>query len=158
VREVVGDLLDEHVVPRGVADERRDVLEHEVEGCRVRLVLHQFHPGDVEDLDREAETGAELRVRAQVAGRAGEADQGTVATRRGVDALRVRRRQVGQHLHLGFDQAERLGVRPAHSTPGALDPRRLAALLLHPVDDLGQQLVEMGVDGLDLGGVADELR
>jgi hypothetical protein len=67
--------------------------------------------------------GAELHVGAEVTGRAGEADQGAVPARLGVDALRVGRRHVGQELDLGFDHAERLRVRAADRPPGALGPR-----------------------------------
>jgi hypothetical protein len=78
-REVLGevgrDLLDEQVVLRRVGDEDRRVLQHEVEGGRVGLVLDQLGSGDVEDLDREAQGGSELRIRAQVGGGAGEPDQ-----------------------------------------------------------------------------------
>ena len=47
---------------------------------------------------KEAEAGSELGVRAEMTGCAGEANQGAVAARLGVDALRVRGRHVGQHL------------------------------------------------------------
>src|SRR4029078_3049711 len=102
---VVPDVLDEQVVPRGVADEDGIVFEHEVESGRVRLVLDQLGSVDLEYLDPEAESGSEQRVRAQMARCAGETNQGTVVARLGVDALRVLRRQVGQYLDLGLGQA-----------------------------------------------------
>ena len=60
----------------------------------------------ITDSAPDAEAGSELRVSAQMAGGAGEANQGAVAARLGVDALRIRRRHVGQYLDLGLDQAE----------------------------------------------------
>jgi hypothetical protein len=49
-------------------------------------------------------------------------------------------------------------VRGAAGPPGALGPRRFTALLLYEIDDLRQQLADMGIDGLYLRDVANELR
>src|SRR5262249_32858854 len=106
VRKVVGDLLDEQVVFRRIGDEDWTVLEYEVECGRVRLVFYQFYSVNVEYFDREAKTRSELRVRAQMVGCAGEANQGAVVARLGIDALRIRRRRVGQYLDFCLDQAE----------------------------------------------------
>ena len=55
---------------------------------------------------KEAEAGSELGVRGEMTGCAGEANQGAVAARLGVDALRVRCRHIGQHLDCCLDPAE----------------------------------------------------
>jgi len=47
-----------------------------------------------------------LRVRAEVTGGVGEANQGAVAAGFGVDPLRIRRRHVGEYLDFCLDQAE----------------------------------------------------
>jgi hypothetical protein len=48
-------------------------------------------------------------------------------------------------------------VRGADGPSGALGRRPFTALLFHEFDDLHQRLVEMGIDGLDLRVVANEL-
>ena len=90
-------------------------------------------------------------------GGAGEADQRVVAAGPGVDALGVSSGHIRPDLDLCLDHADRLGVRAADGPPGALALRRFSALVLPELDDLGQQFVDMWIDGLDLGGVTDEL-
>src|SRR6185369_17085153 len=47
---VVADLLKYQIVLRSVGDEYRIVLEHEVEGVRLRLFLNQLQAGNIEHL------------------------------------------------------------------------------------------------------------
>ena len=134
-----------------------EVLEYEVECIRIRLVFDKFWPVNIEYFDGEAKAGSELRICAQMTGCAGEANQGAVEDRLGIDALRIRRRHIGQYLDFCLDHAERLRVRAADGPPGALGNRRFTALLLPEIDYLRQQLVDMWIDGLDLRGIANEL-
>jgi hypothetical protein len=129
----------------------------EVEGRAVRLVVDQLGPADVEELERAAQHGSEMPVRAEMVAGAGEADQGAVVARSAVDALAVGARQIAQDLHLGLDHAERLRVGSANRPAGALAGRRLTDEPLPERDDLRQQLVEVRIDGLDLRAVANEL-
>src|SRR6185312_4222892 len=95
--------------------------------------------------------------RTQVVRGAGEPDERVVAAGRGVDALRVGRGRTVQDLHLGPGDADGLRVGAADRPPGALRRRRRPDLLLPEVDDAGHVLAELGVEGLDLRRVADEI-
>jgi len=90
-------------------------------------------------------------------GGAGEPDQGAVAARRRVDALRVGGGHVRQDLDLGLDDAERLGVRAPDGASGALGLRRLPPLLLPELDDLLEQRVDVRIDLLDIRAVPHEI-
>src|SRR6185312_13736114 len=91
VPHVVDDLLNEQVVLRRIGNEDGIVLEHEVECARIRFVFDELWSDSIEYLDRAAKTGAQLGVRTQMTGRAGEANQGAMSARLAVDALRIRR-------------------------------------------------------------------
>src|SRR5262245_31571615 len=155
---VVADLLEHQIVLRCVGDEYRIVLEHEVEGGRVRLVLHQLRSGNIEDLHGTSQHSSERGVRPQMGGGAGEPDHRAVAAWLGVNPLRVRRRHVAQDLDLRFDHAERLRVHAADGSPTTLDHRRFADQLFPVVDDLFQEPIEIRVDRLYLRRIADEIQ
>jgi hypothetical protein len=93
-------------VLRGIGDEDRIVLEHEVECARIGLVVDQFSSGNIEYLDRKAKTWSELGVRTQMTGCAGEANQSTMSARHTIDALCIRRGHIGQNLDFRLDHSE----------------------------------------------------
>src|SRR5262249_17407695 len=72
--------------------------------------------------------------------------------------LGVCRWHVAQHLDLGFDDAERLGMCAADGTAAALDRRRFANLLFPEADDLFQESIEIWINRLHLRRIADEVQ
>jgi hypothetical protein len=120
---VVADLLDEQIVLRRIGDEGRVVLQHEVERLRVRLLFDQLGSVDVEDLDREAQNGSEVRVWAEMVGGAREANQRAVASRLRVDALGIGRRDVAEDLDFCLHHAQCLRMSAPYSASGPLGSR-----------------------------------
>jgi len=74
-RRVVGYLLDEQVMARGVGNADARILQDELERGRAWLLIHELRAGDVEHFHGEADTGAQVRIRPEVPRRAGEANQ-----------------------------------------------------------------------------------
>src|SRR5262249_43485303 len=124
---------------------------------RVGLVLDQLRSGNIEHLHGKSDNTSERGVRAQMVGGAGEPDQRTVAAWSGVDPLRVCWRHVAQELDLRFDYAERLRVRAAQSWWATLLDRRFADLLFPERDDRFQEPIKIGINGLDLRRIANEI-
>src|SRR6185295_15551458 len=155
---VVADLLEYQIVLRRVGDEYRIVLEHEVEGVRLRFFLNQLQSGNIEHLHGTSQNPSERGVRPQMVGGAGEPDQRSVAAWLGVNPLCVSRRHVAKDLYLGFDHAECLRVRAANGSPSTLDHRRLANLLFPEVDDLFHEPIEIWIERLDLRRIPDEIQ
>src|SRR5215471_20533767 len=91
-------------------------------------------------------------------GSTGEPDQRTMAAWLAVNPLRVRRRDSAEDLDLRFDHAVCLRVCAADGSPATLDHRRFPDLFLPEADDLSQESIEIWIDRLYLGRVADELQ
>jgi hypothetical protein len=93
----------------------------------------------------------------RISARSGEPDQRVVAAGLGVDALRVRFRRIAGQLDLGPENPEGLGVGAADGSPAAFGYRRASDLLLPEFDDPGHVLAQLGIEGLDIRRVADEI-
>src|ERR1044072_3510675 len=136
--------LNVDIVFERIREKDRMVDQRVVEGVAVRLVLQKRWPFNTEHLETDADDWPQESVVANVIGAIREANHGFVASRFGVDALRVRLGQSTKDFNLCPGETVALGMGVAHHTPNPLGCDRTAHTLFNHIEDRLEGSLEVG--------------